>query len=121
MRIAVVSNDFQTVTPHAGRSQRFLVFEAEPGQVPREVQRLELPQSHILQSFKGNRPHPLGTVRAVIAGSAGPGVIARLKERGIATAITTEPDPKTAIRLYLAGSLPAASWDDDDLPAPCDD
>jgi predicted Fe-Mo cluster-binding NifX family protein len=122
MRIAVVSNDFRTVTPHAGRSQRFLVFEAEPGQPPREVQRLELPQSYILQNYKSDRPHPLlGPVRAVIAGSAGPGVIARLRERGIATVTTTEADPATAIRLYLAGTLAAASCDDDELPAPCDD
>ncbi|HKJ77206.1 MAG TPA: nitrogen fixation protein, partial [Gammaproteobacteria bacterium] len=43
MEIAITSQNFRTVTGHAGKTRRFLVYEAGPGQEPVEVDRLDLP------------------------------------------------------------------------------
>lgn len=43
MRIAVTSQNFTTITRHAGKTRRFLIYEAQPGTEPAEVQRLDLP------------------------------------------------------------------------------
>ena len=119
MKIAIVSKNFLTVTPHAGRAQRFLVFEAQPGKTPRQVERLDLSLDQTLQFFKGDQSHPLASVHALITGSAGSGVIERLKSCGIDTVTTRETDPIRAIQLYLAGLLKATPCDPQELPAPC--
>lgn len=43
MRIAVTSQNFKTVTGHAGKSRRFLIYEARPGADP--VDRFDLPRA----------------------------------------------------------------------------
>lgn len=106
MRIAVASQDYQRVTGHAGKARRFLVFEAEKGVAPREVERLDLLPELTMHEFHGAGAHPLDSMQVVIAGSAGPGFIRRLEARGIQAVTTSESDPATAIALYLAGSLP---------------
>jgi hypothetical protein len=59
-------------------------------------------------------PHPLDEVQVLIAGSAEPGFVTRMKERGIVAVATAETDPCTAVAAYLAGTLkPAAPHDDD--------
>jgi predicted Fe-Mo cluster-binding NifX family protein len=108
MRIAVASQNFRTITPHAGVTRRFLVYEADAGTPPREVDRLDLPRELALREAARTAPHPLDMVDAVIVGSAGPGFLARMAERGIAAVVTTETDPVKAIADYLAGTLPAA-------------
>lgn len=39
MKIAVTSQNFRTVTAHAGKTRRFLVFDIPSGDSPREVER----------------------------------------------------------------------------------
>ena len=34
MRIAVTSQNFKTITGHAGKSRRFLIYDLEPGSAP---------------------------------------------------------------------------------------
>ncbi|RAI33151.1 NifB/NifX family molybdenum-iron cluster-binding protein [Rhodoplanes serenus] len=114
MRIAVASQNFRTVTGHAGRTRRFLVFEAEQGVAPREVDRLDLPKELAMHEFHGSGPHPLDVVQALIAGSAGPGFIRRMAGRGITAVATSETDPVAAVTHLLAGTLPAAPPHDHD-------
>jgi predicted Fe-Mo cluster-binding NifX family protein len=114
MLIAVASQNFRTVTGHAGKTRRFLVFDAAPGGVPQEVDRLDLPKEQSIHEFDEQGPHPLDAVNAVIAGSAGPGFITRMAARGVSAVTTAETDPVTAIQNYLAGCLaPAAPHDDE--------
>lgn len=105
MLIAVVSQDFRTVTAHAGKSRRFLVFKVAPCRAPLEVDRLDLPKDQSILEFKGEGAHPLDVADVVIAGSAGAGFIARMEARGIRTVTTTETDPVIAIARLLAGTL----------------
>lgn len=108
MRIAVASQNFRTVTAHAGKTRRFLVFETAPEGTVAEVDRLDLPREMSLHDFHGDGDHPLYAMDAIIAGSAGPGFVRRLESRGVRVAATLEQDPLTAVRGFIAGTLPPA-------------
>ena len=105
MLIAVASQNFRTVTAHAGKSRRFLVFKVAPCRAPLEVDRLDLPKDQSILEFKGEGTHPLDAVDVVIAGSAGAGFVAHMEARGIRTVATTETDPVIAIARFMAGTL----------------
>ncbi|WP_029009181.1 NifB/NifX family molybdenum-iron cluster-binding protein [Azospirillum halopraeferens] len=105
MKFAVASQNFRTITAHAGKTRRFVLYDAEPGTPPVETGRLDLPKEMAFHGFAGG-PHPLDAVDVVIAGSAGPGFVARLRERGVVTVATAETDPLTAVAAYLDGTLP---------------
>jgi predicted Fe-Mo cluster-binding NifX family protein len=105
VKFAVASQNFRTITPHAGKTRRFLLFDAAPGREPVETGRLDLPIEMSMHEFRG-AGHPLYDVDVVIAGSAGPGFVARLKERGVMAVTTAESDPHKAVTAYLAGTLP---------------
>jgi predicted Fe-Mo cluster-binding NifX family protein len=111
MLIAIASQNFRTITGHAGISRRFMVFDAEPGKPPLEVERLDLPKEQAIHEFQGDA-HPLDAVQVVIAASAGAGFVNRMAARGVKAVATAETDPATAVINYLAGTLAAADPDD---------
>ncbi|MGP9812467.1 NifB/NifX family molybdenum-iron cluster-binding protein [Rhodopseudomonas sp. NSM] len=114
MLIAVASQNFRTVTGHAGKSRRFMVFDAAPGRTPQEVERLDLPKEMSIHEFSEQGAHPLDAVDVVIAGSAGAGFISRMAARNVIAITTAETDPVVAVQTYLAGTLaPAAPHDHD--------
>jgi DNA-binding transcriptional ArsR family regulator/predicted Fe-Mo cluster-binding NifX family protein len=114
MRVAVTSEDFHRVTGHAGRSRRFLVFEAEGGGSPRETYRLTLLPEQTIGEFVGVGPHPFDNFCAIITAQAGEGFIGRLAARGIHTVVTKETDPLTAVTDFIASSAglpsPRPAW-----------
>lgn len=109
MRIAVASQNFRTITGHAGKTRRFLIFEAAPGAVPQEVARLDLPREMSIHEFRGPGPHPLEAMQAVIVGSAGDGFVRRLAAWGVETAVTPETDPAAAAAALAEGRLVRAT------------
>jgi len=111
MRFAVASQNYRTVTPHAGKTRRFLLFDAVSGSPPVECGRLDLPPDMTLHAFTGG-PHPLDMIDVVIAGSAGTGVVARLREHGVIALSTTETDPSIAVSAFLDGTLPPGGGHD---------
>lgn len=102
MKIAVSSQNFRTVTSHAGKARRFIVFDLATQCTPREVERLDLPREFALHEYRG-LDHPLFAMDAVITGSAGDGFVRRLGARGIEVVLTGETDPLQAVRDYVAG------------------
>ncbi|CAK0762635.1 hypothetical protein CCP3SC1_390001 [Gammaproteobacteria bacterium] len=42
MKIAVTSQNFRTISEHAGKARRFLIFEADSLGCPQEIGRLDL-------------------------------------------------------------------------------
>lgn len=117
MRIAVTSQNFRTVTPHAGRARRFLVFEAEAGAEPKEVDRLDLAKELAMHDWHGTGAHPLDAVDVLIAGSFGEGFGQRMAARGIVALRTDKTDPLEAVKDYLAGNYdPAARSCDEGHP-----
>lgn len=104
MRIAVGSQNLRTVTPHAGRTRRFLVFDVGPGGEPIENGRLDLAKDLAMHDWHGAGPHPLDSFAVVISGSFGPGFARRMAARGIAVVPTRQTDPLAAVKEYLAGA-----------------
>jgi predicted Fe-Mo cluster-binding NifX family protein len=98
MRIAITSQNFRAITGHAGKSRRFLVFEACAGAEPQELARLDLPRELAFHEFQGEGPHPVDGNDVVITQSCGAGFIQRLGRRGIRVIVTAETDPFRAAR-----------------------
>ncbi len=107
MKIAVTSQNFRTVTGHAGRARRFLIYDAEPGAEPLEVARLDLPKELAMHDFHGAGAHPIDGVDAILSQGFGDGFARRMGMRGIAVAVTDKTDPVAAVKAYLAGERTA--------------
>jgi len=95
MKIAATSQNFRTVTAHAGKKRRFLVFATKDGALV-ETARLDLPPNRPLCEL-GNREHPIDEVAVLITRSAGAPLVGRLRERGIDVVISVESDPLLAV------------------------
>jgi predicted Fe-Mo cluster-binding NifX family protein len=108
MKIAVGSQNRKTVTGHAGRTRRFMVWEVREGAAPAEAGWIELPKELAFHEFHGDGPHPLDGVDVLIVGGAGPGFTRRLAARRVEVVQTRETDPAKAVRDYLAGTLAPA-------------
>lgn len=104
MRIAVTSQNFRTITAHAGKTRRFLIFETNDQGEAVEVERLDLPAGMSLHDYHGD-DHPLFGLGldAVITQSAGEGFRARLARYGIAVHATSATDPRQAAADLAAG------------------
>lgn len=108
MKIAVTSQNFRTVTGHAGRARRFLVYDAEPDAEPVEVERLDLPKELAMHDFHGGGPHPVDAFDVILSGGFGEGFARRLATRGVIAAVTPETDPVAAVKAFLANSAVTA-------------
>lgn len=101
MKIAVSSQNFRTITPHAGKARRFIIFEGAAGQEPVEVDRLDLAKELTIHEFNGDGAHPLDAVQVVLTSSFGEGFGRRMAARGIAAVATPLTDPVEAVKAYL--------------------
>jgi predicted Fe-Mo cluster-binding NifX family protein len=111
MRIAVTSQNLRTITGHAGKTRRFIVFEAEPGREPVEVDRLDLPKELSLHAYHGD-DHPLYGLGldVIVTGGAGAGFLQRMARHGIRVVPTAETDISAAVAAVAAGEpLPEAA------------
>lgn len=104
MKIAVTSQDYLTVTGHAGQTTRFLVYEAEAGSEPVETARLDLAEEETVHNFKGGA-HPLDGIEVLIVGSAGQCFIERMQARGVTTVAARGMSPGEAVSAYVGGLL----------------
>lgn len=103
MIVAVASQNFRTVTQHAGKTRRFILFEADPTGTPSEIGRIDLPTGMAIHDFGESGPHPLDQANVIIAGSAGEGFVNRMTRRGIVTVLTDQLDPAEAVRQFALG------------------
>ncbi len=111
MHIAISSQNYRTITGHAGKTRRFLIYDVQPGQEPRELERLDLPKEMSLHEYHGD-DHPLfnAGVDAVLTASAGQNFVNRLGRRGIQVLTTSESDIAAALSALSSGApLPAAA------------
>ncbi len=100
MKIAVTSQNFRTITGHAGKTRRFIIYETDNNRSAAEVDRLDLPKEMSMHAFQGEE-HPIDGVDYLITQSCGPGFIAKLKQRGIEVIVSGESDPLTAVKTLL--------------------
>ncbi len=111
MRIAVTSQNFRTITGHAGKSRRFIIYEADGEGNPTEVDRLDLPMELSLHDYHGD-DHPLFELKltAIVTQGAGHGFVQRMAGHGIQVLTTSATDPLQAVAAILGGQpLPAAA------------
>jgi predicted Fe-Mo cluster-binding NifX family protein len=102
MKIGVTSQNFRTITGHAGKTRRFLVFEPDGHGGAQETDRWDLSKEMSMHEFRGDA-HPLDTLDVLITAGAGQGFRERLRRRGVLVVATSASDPWRAVIDYLAG------------------
>ena len=102
MRIGVTSQNFRTITGHAGKTRRFLIFERGAGaNAPIEVDRWDLPKEMSLHEYRGEAPHPTTSLDVLVTGGCGDGFIRRMAAVNTRLVVTGETDPATAVSAVL--------------------
>ena len=108
MKIGVTSQNFRTITGHAGKTRRFLIYTPDDKGMPAETDRLDLPKEMSMHEFR-DADHPLDELDVLITGSCGEGFVRRMAAKGVMVVATSETDPIQAAAAVLAGnSLPPA-------------
>jgi predicted Fe-Mo cluster-binding NifX family protein len=118
MKMAIVSDDHQTISAHFGRAQFYEVFTINAGKVTaRET--LVRSNSQIVavgggHEAEGEHHHhhdhnamitPISDCQVLLAGGMGMGAHLSLKEHGIQPIITDIREIQAAVDAYLAGTL----------------
>lgn len=111
MKVAVVSQNFQTITGKTGKARRFLVYETNAEGEVTLLEKLEIPETeptfHDLHT-DDITPHQINGM-VLITREAGEGLTERLSRRGITVYITSETDPKTAVKKVVDGTIETVS------------
>jgi predicted Fe-Mo cluster-binding NifX family protein len=109
MKIGITSQNFRTITGHAGKTRRFLIYTPDDKGLSVETDRLDLPKELSMHEFRGFE-HPLDELDVLITGSCGEGFVRRMAAKGVRVIATSETDPAKAAAMVLRGdSLPAAA------------
>ncbi len=99
MRIAVTSQNFKTVTGHAGKTRRFLIFETgDNGCAPHEIDRLDLSKEMSIHAAPPEAPHPLDGCDCIVTGGCGEGFPRKMARREISVFVTDLTDPAEAVQ-----------------------
>lgn len=107
MIVGVTSQNYKTITGHAGKTRRFLLFGRDETGMVVETARLDLPKEMAMHEFRGD-VHPIDSCDVLITGGCGQGFIRRMAAREVRVIATSEEDPLTAAK---------AVFDDRPLPA----
>ncbi|MTI14447.1 NifB/NifX family molybdenum-iron cluster-binding protein [Sansalvadorimonas verongulae] len=108
-RIVVTTQNRRTVTGYAARCRNHQVFIVQPERkriVSCEVH--ELFKNETWFDTESGQAHPFDEMDVLITAGMGSGLQAELANRGIEGLVTTEKDPKLAVKMYLRGTLPQA-------------
>ncbi len=101
MKIAVTSQNYRTVTGHAGKTRRFIIYEVDEDGTFREVERLDLPKEMSIHAHPAHEPHPLDSVHYLLTAGCGQGFVNKMEQRGVQVFITDEEDPAKAVGSLL--------------------
>ena len=101
MKIAVTSQNYRTVTGHAGKTRKFLVYEARPDGSFEEVERIKLPKEMSMHAHPHDAPHPLDAMDFIITAGCGQGFVNKMGARGVRVYVTDTEDPKKAVEELL--------------------
>jgi len=102
VKIGVTSQNFRTITGHAGKTRRFLIYSQNEQGEWVESERLNLPKEMSMHEFTGVN-HPIEVVDILITASCGGGFVRKMKSRGVDVIATSEPDPLFAVTQYTSG------------------
>jgi predicted Fe-Mo cluster-binding NifX family protein len=116
MKIAVITDDEQTVSQHFGRAQYYTVLTIENGQIAgrqtfarvnHQHQNNDEPQH---EGSHHNHDHasmidPIADCQVILVRGMGMGAYNALIARGIQPVITDIPEIDQAVKAYLAGNI----------------
>ncbi len=102
MKIGFTSQNFKTITGHAGKTRRFLIYEVEENGNIIELARLDLPKEMALHNYQG-QDHPIFDLDLLISASCGKGFKDRLERHGVQVFITGETSPNETIDKMIRG------------------
>jgi len=106
MRIGFSSQNFKTITGHAGRTRRFLVYDLGPDGMAIEAERLDLPLEMSMHEFHGTGAHPLDALDVLVTKECGAGFLNRMGERGVVVVTSPEDtDPASVLRGIAEGRI----------------
>ncbi len=106
MRIGFTSQNFRTITGHAGRTRRFLIHDLDDNGQATEVERLDLPEEMTMHAFHQQGPHPLDTLDLLVTRECGPDFITRMARRGVTVVVrATDTDPDSVLRGIADGTI----------------
>jgi len=122
MKIAVVSDDGETVSQHFGRAQQYVVATVENGRIEKREIRDKLGHMH----FEGQHGHeedrehhygpeaehrhglmiePIADCEVLIAGGMGGGAYEAIRSQGIRPVLTDVKSIDDAVRAFVEGKL----------------
>jgi len=118
LKIAIVTDDHQTISAHFGRAQYYEIFTIEAGKVTnREAVARSFPQILTVGAKhepEGEDPHrhdhnamltPIADCQALVTRGMGRGAHLSLQEHDIQPVITDIQEIQAAVEAYLAGTL----------------
>ncbi len=109
MKIGVSSQNFRTITGHAGKARRFFVYTVGQDGRFEETDRIDFPKEMAMHNIPQGVPHPLDQLDVLVTGGCGAGFINKLAARNVQVIPTSETDPVKAVtELLQGGSLPPA-------------
>jgi predicted Fe-Mo cluster-binding NifX family protein len=102
MKIGITSQNWRTITGHAGKARRVLVYAPGVDGRPVEVERIDLPKEMSMHECHAE-DHPFYALDALITASCGNGFVKRMAEHGVRVFATSKSDPESAAADLLAG------------------
>jgi predicted Fe-Mo cluster-binding NifX family protein len=113
-RIAIPSDDQQTIAQHFGKTAGFLVFHYDGEALTSEYRRIaEAPRAECCGAGGASRHDTIVSTLhdcdVVIAGGMGGGMMSALYDAGIDIALSSVPDARQAAEMLIADILPAST------------
>ena len=124
MKIALITDDGQTISQHFGRAPYYLVVTIEDGQIVQREMRDKLGHNHFANQEHGEHQHnerhgfdpashnrhtsmaqAIADCEAIICGGMGAGAYESMRQLKIQPVVTDLRKIDEAIAAYLAGSL----------------
>jgi predicted Fe-Mo cluster-binding NifX family protein len=110
IKIGITSQNFKSISGHAGKSRNFILFEFNAGDEFVEKQRLDLPKEKSMHEFRGEN-HPPYELDLLITGGCGNGFMQRMQSHDVKVIATGETSIPVAVQSVAQGValLPAVA------------
>lgn len=105
MKIGVTSQNFRTITGHAGKARRFLIYELDAEDHVHQVDQFDLPKTMSIHAAAHDQSHPLDELDVLLTGGCGAGFIRKMQARYVDVIVTDASDPVLAVRDFAQGTL----------------
>jgi predicted Fe-Mo cluster-binding NifX family protein len=102
MLVGITSQNFKTITGHAGKTRRFIIYASDENNNWHVSERLDLEKNMSIHEFTGT-DHPIDSLDVLITAGCGEGFIRKMGRRGIKVIQTGETDPLTAVNQLASG------------------